>query len=240
MENMLVRVEVSKIPVPKDYDENESTKVETYLKEKWREFVVVCRQTGGEATPLTLQLYKKRVIPAIDRPHVSSHGAQEIPLDPKTTRVNLYSSLDKTLVIWLPFKQGSIIYIMRPRCSSSSVEWYTFLQGALGWRRSDLLHISVPDLALSVRIDKPFAKVEQKLQYDSDDEASIKEERAVAKNLLNRSMGLLGGVKEWENIVDHWRKKERMGLAWRRYDRLEWIHGVNPLFRNLVFLGIKF
>lgn len=226
MENMLVRVEVSTTPVPGEYDENESMKVVTQLREKWREFVVVCRQTGEKGTPLALQLYKKRVIPAIDKPRVSSHGVREIPLNPKVTKVNLYSSLDKTLVIWLPYRRGSIIYIMRPRCSSSSVEWYTFLQGALGWNRSDKLLISVPGLALSITIDNPFARVEQKLEEDSDDEAPIREERAVAKNLLNRSMQLLGEVKEWGDIIEHWKKNERMGLAWRRYDRLEWIHGV--------------
>ncbi|CUS09091.1 unnamed protein product [Tuber aestivum] len=227
MENMLVRVEVSAIPVPGEYDENESMKVVTRLMEKWREFVVVCRQTGEKETPLALLLYKKRVVPAIDRPRISSHGVRKIPLNPKTTKVNLYSTLDKTLVVWLPYKQGSIIYIMRPRCSSSSVEWYTFLHGALGWNRSDKLLISVPDLSLSITVDKPFARVEQKLREDSDDEAPIREERAVAKNLLNRSMQLLGEVKEWGDITDHWRKDERMGLVWRRYDRLEWIHGVN-------------
>ena len=226
MENMLVRVEVSITPVSGEYDENESMKIVTKLREKWREFVVVCRQTGEKGTPLALQLYKKRVIPAIDKPRVSSHGVREIPLNPKITKVNLYSSLDKTLVIWLPYKRGSIIYIMRPRCSSSSVEWYTFLQGALGWQRSDKLLISVPGLALSITIDNPFARVEQKLEEDSDDEAPIREERAVAENLLNRSMQLLGEVREWRDIVEHWKKNERMGLAWKRYDRLEWIHGV--------------
>ncbi|PWW73126.1 hypothetical protein C7212DRAFT_347149 [Tuber magnatum] len=227
MENMLVRMEISAAPLPGEYDENESMKIVTQLREKWREFVVVCRQTGEKETPLALLLYKKRVIPAIDRPRVSSHGVRKIPLNPKTTKVNLYSTLDKTLVVWLPYKRGSIIYIMRPRCSSSSVEWYTFLHGALGWNGSDKLLLSVPDLSLSITIDKPFARVEQKLREDSDDEAPIREERAVAKNLLNRSMQLLGGVREWGDIIDHWRKDERMGLAWRRYDRLEWIHGVN-------------
>ncbi|KAG0128010.1 hypothetical protein HOY82DRAFT_623252 [Tuber indicum] len=227
MENMLVRVEISAAPVPGEYDENESMKIVTRLREKWREFVVVCRQTGEKETPLALLLYKKRVIPAIDRPRVSSHGVMEIPLNPKITKVNLYSTLDKTLVVWLPYKQGSIIYIMRPRCSSSSVEWYTFLQGALGWNSPDKLLICVPDLSLSITVDKPFARVQQKLEEDSDDEAPIREERAVAKNLLNRSMQLLGGVKEWGDIIEHWKRSERMGLAWRRYDRLEWVHGVN-------------
>lgn len=229
MENMLVRVETTMKQVPNEYDENESMKIETRTAEKWREYVVVCRETGEEESPFALRLYKSRVIPAIDRPHLSSHGALEIPLNPKTTKINLYSSLDKTLVIWLPWRKGNIIYVMRPRCSSSSVEWYTFLWNALGWARPDVLHIYVPDLSLSLRIENPFEKIEEKLRADDyDDEAPLKEENVVAKDLLRKSMSMLEGVKEWADILEHWKKNERMGLAWRRYDRLEWIHGVWP------------
>lgn len=229
MENMLVRVEITMKQLPNDYDENESMKIETRTTEKWREYVVVCRETGEEDSPFSLRLYKSRVIPAIDKPHVSSHGTLEIPLNPRTTKINLYSSLDKTLVIWLPWKKGNIIYIMRPRCYSSSVEWYTFLWNALGWARPDVLQIYVPGLSLALRIENPFEKIEEKLQADDyDDEAPLKEEKLVAKNLLSKSMSMLEGVKEWADIVEHWKKNERMGLAWRRYDRLEWIHGVWP------------
>lgn len=227
MENMLVRVETTMKKVPNDYDENESMKIETRTTEKWREYVVVCRETGEEESPFALRLYKTRVIPAIERPHLSSHGALEIPLNPRTTKINLYSSLDKTLVIWLPWRKGNIIYIMRPRCYSSSVEWYTFLWNALGWARPGVLQIYVPDLSLSLRIENPFEKIEEKLQADDyDDEAPLKEENVVARNLLSKSMSMLEGVKEWADILEHWQKNERMGLAWRRYDRLEWIHGV--------------
>lgn len=229
MENMLVRVEITLKKLPNEYDENESMQVETRTAEKWREYVVVCRETGEEETPFSLRLYKSRVIPAIDRPHVSSHGTREIPLDPKLTKVNLYSSLDKTLVLWLPYKLGTIIYIMRPRCYSSSVEWYTFLRNALGWARPDLLWIQVPDLSLSLRIEDPFGKIEEKLRDSPlDDEAPIREEKVVARNLLNQSMEMLEGIKEWADIIEHWKTNERMGLAWRRYDRIEWIHGVYP------------
>ncbi|RPB10634.1 hypothetical protein P167DRAFT_537550 [Morchella conica CCBAS932] len=228
MENMLVRVEVTMKKLPNEYDENESMQFETRTAEKWREYVVVCRETGEEETPFSLRLYKSRVIPAIDRPHVSSYGTREIPLDPKLTKVNLYSSLDKTLVLWLPFKQGTIIYIMRPRCYSSSVEWYTFIRNALGWARPDLLQIQVPDLSLSLRIEDPFGKIEEKLRDEPlDDEAPIREEKVVARNLLNQSMEMLEGIKEWADIIEHWKTNERMGLAWRRYDRIEWVHGLN-------------
>ncbi|KAL7272671.1 hypothetical protein RUND412_004516 [Rhizina undulata] len=228
MENMLVRVEVAKAQLPDDYDENESMKIDTRTMEKWREFVVVCREGMDEDIPMTLQLYKSRVIPAIDKLHVSSHSTREISLNPKTTKVNLYSSLDKTLVIWLPYKRGTVIYIMRPRCSSSSVEWYNFILKKLGWNRPEILRISVPDLFLTLSVQNPFGDFDGKLERNGyDDGAAIGEQRVVAKNLVDMSMNILEGIKEWADILEYWKKSERMGLAWRRYDRLEWVHGIN-------------
>ncbi|KAI5779234.1 Pleckstrin homology domain-containing protein [Geopyxis carbonaria] len=230
MESMLVRVEtVQTSQIPEDYDENENLKIQTRLVDKWREYVVVCREGADDNVPMTLRLYKSRTIPAVDKVHVSSRSTREIPLNPKTTKVNVYSSLDKTLVVWLPFKNATLIYIMRPRCSSASVEWYTFLSTSLGERRLQSLQIAVPDLSLTLRIDNPFERLEQKLRPESciDDATRAKEERDVAKNLMSMSMEMLEGVKEWADIIEHWSKNERMGLAWRRYDRLEWIHGAN-------------
>ncbi len=38
-------------------------------------------------------------------------------------------------------------------------------------------------------------------------------------------MELLEESPEWANILDAWAKDEKMGLAQKRYDRLEWVHG---------------
>lgn len=227
METMLVRIEASLSPkLPVEYDENESLKVKTRVAEKWREYVVVCRESDNPDVPMILRLYKTRSIPAVDKQYVSSRSARDIPLNPKTTRANMYSSLDKTLVIWHPHKRGSLIYIMRPRCSSSSVVWYTFLKTALGEPPCKSLQISVPDLTLTILIENPFERPEQTERNDSGEITAFKQ-GDVAGNLLKQSMGMLNGVHEWENILDHWKTKERMGLAWRRYDRLEWVHGAN-------------
>ena len=226
MDSMLVRVEMAHShTLPDSYDENESRTITTRLVDKWREYVVVCREGADDNTPMTLNLYKSRLIPAIDKPHVSTRSARKIPLNVKT-KVNIYSSLDKTLVIWLPNKYGTLIYIMRPRCSSTSVEWYSFLRSSLGEGRPQSLQIAVPDLSLSLLINNPFGRMEDSLENE-DENIIVEEERAVAANLLRQSMSMLEGVQEWADITEYWKKHEKMGLAWRRYDRLEWIHGAN-------------
>lgn len=225
MESMIVRIETARAQLPDDYDENASLKVDTRTADKWREYVVVCREREDPEAPLMLRLYKNRRIPAVDKKSFSGRS-REIPLNAKTTKVNLYSSLDKTLVIWLPHHHGTIIYIMRPRCSSSSVEWYTFLCTALGEKQAKTLEIKVPDLSLTISLSNPFDR-RDKTEEDEDGCITVIQPQFVAESLLKRSVGLLEDVSEWSSVLNHWKESQRMGLAWRRYDRLEWIHGVN-------------
>ncbi|KAI9715562.1 MAG: hypothetical protein M1812_005866 [Candelaria pacifica] len=234
MEKMLVRADSTMQDLPDDYDENESIKVETRAVEKWREFVVVCRESVSGDAEFILQLYKTRVIPEIDKSDVAKRSMHEIPLSRKTTKVNLYSSLDKTVVIWVPWKKGKMIYIMRPRSSSNSVEWYTFLRNALGSDRTTVLQINVPDLNLSLRLNNPFEQVEASrdaAQAAEDDEAAIvrtmEEEQAAAGNIIRRCLEMLKESGEWTDVLETWSKSAKIGLAWKRYDRLEWVHGAN-------------
>ncbi|KAF8457569.1 Pleckstrin homology domain-containing protein [Kalaharituber pfeilii] len=230
MENMLVRVECVKATLPVDYDDRESIKYDTQVLERWREFIVVCREGTGEDNSMYMQLYKSRTVPAIDRKHISSHSTLTVPLTPRSTHVNLYSSLDKSLVIWHPRKSYTFIYILRPRCSSSSIEWYTFLRKALGWQRPESLQIVVPYLEVTLTIGNPFDKVEQKIAETNGNTevgALLQEEQAIAGDLIMKSMDMLRKCHQWDGLLDKWMREERMGLAWRKYDRLEWIHGVN-------------
>jgi hypothetical protein len=234
VEKMLVQVNSTIQTLPPDYDENDSLKTESRTVEKWREFVVVCRQTEDEDANFTLQMYKTRVIPEVEKKDVKKKSTHDIPLHHKTTRVNLYSSLDKTVVIWHPYKKKTMIYIIRPRSSAHSVEWYTFLREVLGWNRPSTVQINVPDLSVSLRIEKPFEQLEASRvaiqKTDGDDAALMRtmvEEQAVARRLINKSMTMLDDFPEWANVLDAWSKTEKMGLAWKRYDRLEWVHGVN-------------
>ena len=63
VEKMLVRLDIttgSEQP-HEDYDEKDSQRVETRITEKWREFMVVCRESHEDDAVLCLQMYKTRV-----------------------------------------------------------------------------------------------------------------------------------------------------------------------------------
>lgn len=234
VEKMLVKMDSTVQELEADYDENDSQKIETRAIEKWREYVVVCRESTDDGADYSLQLYKTRVIPSVEQTKVEKRSAHEIPLNRKTTKINLYSSLDKTLVIWVPWKQGRAIYILRPRSAASSVEWYTFIRGVLGRKRSPTLQVNVPDLNVSLQLDDPFGHLESSedaVQASRGDQAALvrtmEAERAVAGDIVSRCMKMLEKDPEWANVLDAWLQNEKMGLAWKRYDRLEWVHGVN-------------
>ena len=231
MEKMLVRVDATVQELPSDYNENDSAKIEARCVDKWREFVVVCRQSTSEDEEFSLQLYKTRVIPARADTHVQGRSTHEIPLSHRKTKVNLYSSLDKTLVIWMPSKGGSRIFILRSRSAASAVEWYTFIRQCLGWKRSVNLQVNVPDLSVSLQLENPFGELEGFIsEAGESQDASLKTieaERAVANSIIQKCVNVLEGNPEWSNVLETWLAQERIGLAWKRYDRLEWVHGAN-------------
>ncbi|KAJ4336671.1 hypothetical protein N0V87_005233 [Didymella glomerata] len=233
MERMLVRVDAAD-EVPEDFDENANQRVVSRVKDKWREYMIVCRHSHTEQADFLLQLYQTRVIPEIEQAGAGKRAAYEIPLGRKTSKVNMYSSLDKSIVVSMPGSRGTLIFIMQARTASNAVEWYTFLRNILGWRRASELQINIPDMSLSVRIANPFEKLEasQSQVQDADDteEAILKtmqEEQAMAQELIRQCLEQLEDAPEWATVLEAWTKEQRIGLAWKRYDRLEWIHGAN-------------
>ena len=61
VEKMLVRVDTTAKELPKDYDENYSEQFETRVVEKWREYMVACRESDDDTDSMVLQMYKSRV-----------------------------------------------------------------------------------------------------------------------------------------------------------------------------------
>ncbi|KAL5116138.1 hypothetical protein ACEQ8H_005914 [Pleosporales sp. CAS-2024a] len=233
MERMLVRVDAAG-EIPDDFDENVNQRVPTRVKDKWREYMIVCRHTQTEDADFVLQLYQTRVIPEIERQGAGKKAAYQVPLGRKTSKVNLYSSLDKSMVISTPEKRGKLIFIMQARTASNAVEWYTFIRHIVGWRRASELQINIPDMSLSVRIANPFAKLEesqtQMQQAEDIEQAMLKtmqEEQTVASELVRKCLAELEEAPQWAHVLDSWIRDQRIGLAWKRYDRLEWIHGAN-------------
>lgn len=234
MEKMLVRVDSTMQELPPDYDENDSLKTSARTVEKWREFVVVCRESTTDDAEFSIQLYKTRVIPSKEETNFKKHSTQEIPLARKTTHVNLYSSLDKTVVIWLPWKAGTMMYILRTHSAASAVEWYTFIRRSLGEQRVRSLQVNVPDLSVTLQLENPFGELEASItaaQANNVDEAAMNKtmeaEKVVASTIIQRSLKMLENNPEWSDVLEAWLRKEKVGLAWKRYDRLEWVHGAN-------------
>lgn len=60
MERMLVRVDAAG-EVPDEFDENVNQRVISRTKDKWREYMVVCRHSHGEKSDFVLQFYQTRV-----------------------------------------------------------------------------------------------------------------------------------------------------------------------------------
>jgi hypothetical protein len=232
-ERMLVRVEeTTRKDLPDNYTENDSPRMETRVVDRWREFLVVCRKVNDEHAPFSIQMYKTRVIPEVQKPSTKTTPYYEIHLNHKRARVNLYSSLDKTLVLWGPRKFGTNIYIIRPKSAAHAIEWYTSMSQVLGWNRPSSLPINVPDLGVSLVFKNPFAQLSV-LESGGEREEGGVPSRAAAENdcaataIIRGCLDMLGGRPEWAEVLEEWSKTEKMGLAWKRYDRLEWIFGAN-------------
>ena len=233
IEKMLVRVDSTMHELSPDYEENESLKIEARTVEKWREFVVVCRESTDQESDFSIQMYKTRVIPATEETHLAGRSTHEIPLIHKSTHVNLYSSLDKTLVLWVPEKKGTMIYILRTRSAASAAEWYTFIRESLGWKRAARLNVNVPDLSVTLQLENPFGELEASIiaaRTTKSENATMKTmeaEKAIASSIIQQSLKMLENNPEWADVLENWRAREKIGLAWKRYDRLEWVHGAN-------------
>lgn len=60
MERMLVRVDAAG-EVPDDFDENVNQRVNSRVKDAWREYMIVCRHNHTDNADFVLQLYRTRV-----------------------------------------------------------------------------------------------------------------------------------------------------------------------------------
>ena len=89
-DNILVRVEVSTTSVPGEYDKNKNMKIIT-IEGKMPGIHHGRSADRREGEAVSLQHDKKRVVPAIDKSRVSSHGIRDILLNPNITKVNHYS-----------------------------------------------------------------------------------------------------------------------------------------------------
>ncbi|KAJ9629358.1 hypothetical protein H2203_001731 [Taxawa tesnikishii (nom. ined.)] len=196
MEKMLVRKDIAagQEQPSEDYNEKDSRRVEARTVKKWAEFMVVCRESHEDDATMVLQMYKTRVIPATNESKTKKRATHQLLLHKKKIKINLFSALDKTIVLW----------------------------------------VNIPDLRVSLRLENPFEQLEASQDLaeaaEGDENALarvVEEEQAIASRIIDRCIEMLAKSDEWNNVLAQWTKNDRVGLAWKRYDRLEWIHGAN-------------
>lgn len=233
MDKMLVRIDITQQQLPEQFDERVSQGVETKSLDKWREFMVVCRKHSEDDATAVLQLYQTRVIDMSERGKVKKKPKAQILLSARHARVSLFSSLDKTLCVWSSQNARTTIYYLRATTASTSVEWYTFLTSIMGWKRAQTLTVHVPDLSVSLRLDDPFEALDNAQLQVAEQDANGKgqlvqsatDECGAAGAIVSRCLVMLKDSADWEDVLKAWAKTGRVGLAWKRYDRLEWVHG---------------
>jgi hypothetical protein len=187
----------------------------------------------SERYPIDELTNDTQVIPASEKGQ-NKKPEFEIHLDNKHSRLNMYSSLDKSLVLWTSGSYGTMIYILQCRTASSSVEWLTFLRGIYGLQRPSEVIITIPEVELSLRLEDPFRLLESdddEEDFGTDNEedlvaSAMSKEEAVAPMIISRCVEMLKSSPETTDMLETWQHGQRIGLAWKRYDRLEWIHGV--------------
>ena len=233
MDKMLVRIDITQQQLPEQFDERVSQGVETRPLDKWREFMIVCRKHSEDDATAVLQLHQTRVIDMSDNGKIKKKPKAQILLSTRHARVSLFSTLDKTLCIWAKEKSRTTIYYLRATTASTAVEWFTFLTSIMGWKRAESLTVNVPDLSISLRLEDPFEAIENAQTqaagrdvYNPDHlDRSLTDESGAAGMIVSRCLEMLKDSPDWEDVLKAWAKTGRVGLAWKRYDRLEWIHG---------------
>lgn len=92
--------------------------------------------------------------------------------------------------------------------------------------------VNIPGVDINLRLQDPFKTLEDEdeaIDADNEEEfmaAAKSKEAAVAPMIVSRCEDMLNASPETADILETWRHGQRVGLAWKRYDRLEWIHGI--------------
>ncbi|KAI5287085.1 hypothetical protein KEM54_006256 [Ascosphaera aggregata] len=239
-ERMLARVDTTQRDLPSDYNETYSYGVPVQQVQEWKEYIVVCRRMNDTCSPFQLEFYTHRDIPMQRnleaekrKPRYSIH----IALDCESTSVNMWSTLDKTIVMWHRNKDVHRTYVMRARSPSRSMEWYTFIRKALGLQRPSRVLVHLPDLNIRILLANMFEHygrnphaLECKVEAGGLEllrSLTVNPKEAVSKGIIESCLDIMRQQPRLANLVGMWDKYERLGLAWRRYDRLEWVHGAN-------------
>lgn len=222
--------------IPPTFSEVESC--DTKILEPWKEYVMVVRKTGEFKDPLILQFYSSRLIKKIDKINLKKPVSK---IDSKinfNTHAKFYSTLDKTVVLWTPNKNGTKIYIFRSKTQYESVRLLAFFQKCIGVVQPNDITVNIPDFSLSLEIRMPWKTIlslNQKyaLSNELDDMLSYKDLKSILVRgnpivafVIASIVKSISKIASKREDIDFLKYSQKLGLAWRRYDRLEWVREI--------------
>jgi hypothetical protein len=142
--------------------------------------------------------------------------------------VSMYSPLDKTIAIIHPRgHKGFIVFILNCQSLETAMDWYEFIRRSLtrGERHSTMM-VRVPDLdGLQIQVSTCAVNVEGEEHVEEEGDEVV-----LAGEVINRCMGELRKHGRYTDVLDYWERTYKMGLCWKRYDRLEWVY--SPTIQN--------
>lgn len=236
-EKLLVMVKGSKARFI-NHDFNEMEYVETRVLERWKEYVVVARNTGEHDAPILLQFHSSPDITRVD-PQTTKRVSK---IDIKLTSdmyVKFYSTLDKTIVLWRSTSKGSLLYILRARSHETSLRWLALFRRALGVQQMSKIVLGVPSLDVTMELVVPWAQFyreqakhnavqkDKKLISYQDMKSNIARANPITSYIFTTLIQGLSRIDHFRDEIAELVRCEKMGLAWRRYDRLEWVNEGN-------------
>lgn len=214
---------------------NEVEDVDTRVFERWKEYIMVARNTGHPHAPLLLQFYKSRKIAKVEKDMARSVSKIDtlLTLD---MNVKFYSTLDKTIVFWKSTSKGTLVYIIRSRTHGGSLRWLALFLRTLGIQKTPLVTVGLPTLGFTMRMLLPLEMIRLEQEKLASNRAlkmpdisyqDMKSNQATASPLLLYlyavTIKLLNSCGYEKKDILRLMDGNRMGLAWRRYDRLEWL-----------------
>lgn len=238
-ERMFVNVFECSEDLPRFFNESFGIGTAVKAKNKWSEYVVVCRRMETEHYQYVLEFYTRRDIPRNSLSKKKRKPVFNVHLVQDYTQLNLFSSLDKSFVIWHPQEKGTRFVVLRPRSVLHSLEWFSYLRKILGWKLPKQLIINVPDLNVKLSVSHPLQDGSSKEEsavgsHGSFSTAGVPKlnpygayDNAASDQIVDACMASLREAFQWGDVLDSWPHYKNLGLAWRRYDRLEWIRGGN-------------
>lgn len=223
--------------LPEYFSETYGVGVAMTVKNKWSEYVVVCRRMETEHYKYVLQFYTRRDIPRNSSSKKKGKPVFVVHLIRDYTRMNLFSSLDKSFVIWHPQGDGSRFLILRARSVLHSLGWFTYLRKILDWKLPEQLVINVPDLNVKLSVSHPFEEESLRRGSAARSDGSFSTagvpklnpyeayDNPASDQIVDACIDSLREAFQGADVLDAWPYFHNLGLAWRRYDRLEWIRG---------------